>query len=751
VSIRSRLLLLVLAATLIPLSLVAWRFVAEREKEIDVAIGRLALAADDLGNALDERIQGTAQLLYGLARARDLDTTDRGACSAFLSAVREEYPQYTGILTANPDGALFCDSLGTGRELNFRDRQYFRQALNAPDGISLQPVFGRLTGVSVLQIAHPVRAPSGELKRVLLASFNLEKFATDHPVRDAEILIASFDGTVLVRLPTTSRGPPKGSLLGQDPVFAFAEAHGGGGSEEIVGADGDRQVWAAAKSAALRRAGLYVLVGQSKKNLVAAANRRFAQDMIAGTTIALFLILGIWLLAELGIRRQVTRINRMARQLGAGDLEARIPAPHPDGELGGLMTVLNATAQSLESQHAAIEDLNQKLRQSQKMEAVGQLTGGIAHDFNNILTVIIANTEALQQDTAVEPVMAERLEQIMLSADRAADLTKQLLAFSRKQALRPQRTNINDLVTTTRKLLQRTLGEQIEIDAILARGLWAVSIDRAQLENALVNLCLNARDAMPNGGKLLIETGNVVLDEAYASSNSDIPAGRYAMIAVTDSGTGIPQELIEKVFEPFFTTKEVGKGTGLGLSMVYGFIKQSNGHIKIYSEEGHGTSIKLYLPQSEGPSEKEAVSPNALLTGGSERILVVEDDPQVRLSVVNQLRSLGYAVSEASNGPAGVAVLEAAPQPFDLLLSDVVMPGPLKGKTLGDLVAARWPATKVVFISGYTEDAVVHHGRLDAGVMLLTKPFRKSDLASFVRQALDGGARLTPPPESPPC
>jgi PAS domain S-box-containing protein len=408
-------------------------------------------------------------------------------------------------------------------------------------------------------------------------------------------------------------------------------------------------------------------------------------------------------------------------------------------ELGGrpaiLATIQNVTERN-RAERARIA-VAEQLRQSQKMEAVGQLTGGIAHDFNNILTVILANSDALQEEEHLDAGVASRLDQIAQAVERASGLTRQLLAFSRKQPLSPKRTDINTLVTTTGKLLRRALGEQIEIESVLADGLWPINIDRAQLETALVNLCINARDAMPGGGKLLIETGNVTLDEAYVARNPDAAAGDYAMLRIGDTGTGIPPEMLAKVFEPFFTTKGVGKGTGLGLSMVYGFIKQSSGHITIDSEVGRGTSFSLYLPRNVGTQDDAAACPQPAIPGGRERILVVEDDSQVRASVVRQLQRLGYTVSQAPDGAAAVAAFEAAAPPCDLLLTDVIMPGPLNGKALANEVARRWPKTKVMFMSGYSQDIISHHGRLDAGVRLLTKPFRMSDLATIVRHALD--------------
>ncbi|MDP2332707.1 MAG: ATP-binding protein [Reyranella sp.] len=733
-SIRSRLLLLVLVATLLPMLLVGSRFLFERAREVDVAIDNLSTTANDLAAQLNERIRGTVQLQYGLTRARELDTADRKTCSSFLSAVREEYPQYTGILTINPDGKLFCDSLGTGRELDLRDRKYFRQASASPSGVALEPVFGRLTGSAVLQIATPVNTPEGHLKFVLLASLNLEKFVQDRSSRGVEMLFVSFDGTVLVWSPENTRGYRKGSSIKNEALFTFAAEHIEGGAKVMTGVDGNLQVWAVAGSQAMRTAGIYVLVGQSRSTLVAEANRRFAQDMIVLGLVTIFLFFGVWLLAELGLRQQVARIGAMAKQLGSGDLQARIPLPHPRGELGGLMAVLNSTADSLERQRADIEDLSQKLLQSQKMDAIGQLTGGVAHDFNNILMVIMANVDALEEEETLEPRMLERLQEIGNATQRAADLTRQLLAFSRKQALQPKATNLNDLVADTGKLLRRALGEQIEIESVLADNLWTVNVDRAQLETTLVNLCLNARDAMPGGGKLQIETRNVTLNDDDASQAADVEAGDYAVLVVTDTGSGMPPETLAQVFDPFFTTKEVGKGTGLGLSMVYGFIKQSKGHITIHSEVGRGTTFRLYLPRSDSVQEGEAVEQPLPIPHGTERILVVEDEQQVRASVVAQLQSLGYTVTQASDGTAGLAAFAAAPQPYDLLLTDLVMPGTLNGRALADEVVRRWPRTKVVFVSGYAQAMLSGD---HAPGPLLSKPFRKRDLALVVRQALD--------------
>jgi signal transduction histidine kinase/CheY-like chemotaxis protein/CHASE3 domain sensor protein len=406
------------------------------------------------------------------------------------------------------------------------------------------------------------------------------------------------------------------------------------------------------------------------------------------------------------------------------------PLRDASGAISGAALVYHDATASRETEH--------KLLQSQKLDAIGKLTGGVAHDFNNMLTVITGTTETLVAALKDRPALQKTAELIDQAAERCSELIQHLLAFARRQPLRPRNVDINGTVLDIAKLLRPTLGEQIEVNSILEQEVAAAHIDASQLANSLLNMAINARDAMPNGGKLLLETRNVVLDEAYAQGNPEVRPGPYVMLAVSDTGAGMSQDVLDKVFEPFFTTKEVGKGTGLGLSMVYGFVKQSGGHIRIYSEVGHGTTIKLYLPPAHGQAEP-APAPAAALAHGNERILVVEDDALVRNFVTAQLQSLGYRTVAAANGPAAIAIIADGP-PFDLLFTDVIMPGGMTGRQLADEVTKRRPGIKVLYTSGYTDNAIVHQGRLDPGVLLLTKPYRKSQLASTIRRALTGGA-----------
>ena len=385
---------------------------------------------------------------------------------------------------------------------------------------------------------------------------------------------------------------------------------------------------------------------------------------------------------------------------------------------------------------------DEQLRQSQKMEVIGQLTGGIAHDFNNLLTIVMGSLELLQRGLAnADAKTARRIDTAMDGARRAAALTHRLLAFARRQPLQPHALDLNKTLTGMAELLHRVLDAPIELEFVTAAGLWRVMADGHQLENSILNLAVNARDAMPAGGRLTIETGNVFLDEAYiaADAGAGVPPGQYAMIAVSDTGVGMTADVRGKVFEPFFTTKSVGQGTGLGLAQVYGFIKQSNGHIKIYSEVGQGTTVKLYLPRlrtlvAEAP---RPVTENvANLIGAGETILVVEDEEKVRNFTVEVLQEYGYHVIGVENAAPALEIMEGG-QAVDLLFTDVILTGSMNGRHLADAVLERWPGTPVLFTTGYTRNAIIHHGRLDEGINFIGKPFTASALAQTVRRILD--------------
>jgi signal transduction histidine kinase/ActR/RegA family two-component response regulator len=448
------------------------------------------------------------------------------------------------------------------------------------------------------------------------------------------------------------------------------------------------------------------------RNATARTQAQAVTVALAFTTVAIF-VLGAFAFRD-GRRRLAQAVQAKA-------------------EVEGLNAQLTEAAES----RAVAES---KVRQMQKMEAIGQLTGGIAHDFNNMLAIVIGSLDVAKRRLASDPARTETcIDNAMDGAQRAAQLTGRLLAFSRQQPLAPRVLDANKLVGGMSEMLRRTVGEHLRVETVLAGGLWNTFADPGQLESAILNLCVNARDAMPDGGRLTLETNNAYLDDAYAADHADVAAGQYVMVSVSDTGAGMPAEVAERAFDPFYTTKGTGRGTGLGLSQVHGFVKQSGGHVKIYSEPGVGTTVKLYLPRSQaaeaqaGPAAASAELARAV---GEEIVLVVEDEERVRHLSVDALRDLGYTVVQASDANQALAVLELQPR-VDLLFTDIVMPD-MNGRRLADEAVSRRPSLKVLYTTGYTRNAIVHNGMLDADVAFLPKPFTFEQLALKVRQVLDG-------------
>jgi PAS domain S-box-containing protein len=413
------------------------------------------------------------------------------------------------------------------------------------------------------------------------------------------------------------------------------------------------------------------------------------------------------------------------------------------GNLLGFAKVTRDMTERMQAQRA-LRETQEQLAAAQRMEAIGQLSGGIAHDFNNLMMIVIGNLENAQRQTrggeTANPNLQRAINNAMRGAQRAAALTSRLLAFSRRQPLNPKSLDTNKFLTATSEFLQRSLGETIDIAMVGAPGLWQIEADPNHLESALVNVAINARDAMPSGGKVTIEATNVFADEAYCRVNPELSPGQYVLICISDTGSGMPPDVLNRAFEPFFTTKELGQGTGLGLSQVYGFVKQSGGHIKIYSEVDHGTTVKIYLPRYSSQiveEEQESLGPEPSEKG--ETILIVEDDNELRSYLFDVLRGLGYRVLTAPHPRSALAVLEQKATPIHLLLTDVVMPS-MNGRELGRRAQQLRPGLRVLYMTGYARNAVVRHGRLDEGVELLEKPITQNALAARVRRVLDRSA-----------
>jgi signal transduction histidine kinase/ActR/RegA family two-component response regulator len=415
-----------------------------------------------------------------------------------------------------------------------------------------------------------------------------------------------------------------------------------------------------------------------------------------------------------------------------GERGASIEVFHsPTAEGGYVTTLLDVTGR---------RQAEEALRQAQKLEALGQMTGGIAHDFNNLLTIIIGSLELLRRSVGSDDKALERIDMVSVAGERAARLTKQLLAFARRQPLQPEVVNLGSLMQEILPLLRRAVGESIMVECVTSGGLWNTTIDATQFQSAVLNLGINGRDAMPDGGKLTIEVGNAALDDAYAARHAEVEPGQYVLFAITDTGRGMDAATMDRALDPFFTTKPTGEGTGLGLPQVYGFVKQSGGHLKIYSEVGEGTTVKLYLPRGFGQEAVQPARVAALAVAGTETVLLVDDDEIVRATVASMLEELGYTVLLAASGSEALAILKQDVT-VDLLFTDVVMPGSVSGRKLAERAAEIRPGLKVLFTSGYTENAIVHNGRLDPGVELLSKPYGREALAAKIRRVLDGPTR----------
>jgi signal transduction histidine kinase/ActR/RegA family two-component response regulator len=420
----------------------------------------------------------------------------------------------------------------------------------------------------------------------------------------------------------------------------------------------------------------------------------------------------------------------------AGEQGQRVEIFHnPAGDGGYVVTLLDVTER---------RKTEEMLGQAQKLEAVGRMTGGIAHDFNNLLTVIIGGLGLLRRTIGGDANARQRIDMMSSAAERATRLIRQLLAFARRQPLQPEIVNLGPVMQEALPLIRRAVSESVTVECVTAAGLWNTTVDSSEFQAAVLNLAINGRDAMPEGGKLTIELGNAALDDAYAARHAEVEPGQYVMFAITDTGTGMDAAVLAHALDPFFTTKPAGEGTGLGLPQVYGFAKQSGGHLKIYSEVGEGTTVKLYLPRSRAQETVVARSVTGVAVTGSETVLLVDDDDVVRTTVGLMLEDLGYTVLEASGGAEALAVLRRGDR-IDLLFTDVVMPGPINGRQLADEARKLDPRVRILFTSGYTENAIIHHGRLDPGLELLSKPYTRDQLAAKLRRVLDTPQR---PPTS---
>jgi signal transduction histidine kinase len=666
-----------------------------------------AVAEENLIKVLDTHELVAARvgdLLAGLSddeiRAREKEFHDR------IRQQIADLPQVETAWAVDRTGHLLVGARNfPAGGLDLSDRDYFK-AVRAPGpDFYISGLQSRFDNRPFFTVARRRIGSAGEFNGVVVVAVAPDFFRTFYAklLPNAEDYAAGVfraDGATLARFPEIVWRDSAPALPGA-LIRATAENPQSGVFMQPSAFDGVVKMIAYKR---LERYPIYVTIGRTRASIL----REWGGIMLTHLYFGLPATAGLVLLCLLALRR--------TRREAAAIIQAR-----------------EATAQR--------EAAEAQLRQAQKMEAIGQLTSGVAHDFNNLLTVISGNVELLQRRVRDHDLELERFAAAaMRGVDRAATLTQRLLAFSRRQPLDPKPLDINRLIAGMSDLLRRTLGEEIEAETVLAGGLWTVLVDANQLEHSLLNLTINARDAMAGHGKLTIETANTFLDEAYAQAHDEVAPGQYVLISVTDTGSGMTGEVRERAFEPFFTTKESGQGTGLGLSQVYGFIKQSGGHCTIYSEPGQGTTVKLYLPRHLGAVEPvAAAAPAAAGISSGETILLVEDDDDVRAFAADLLRELGYRVLAAATGPEGLRLLDQHPE-VRLLFTDVALPGGMTGRQLAEEAERRHPGLKVLYTTGYARNAIVHQGRLDPGVELIVKPFSSAALAGKIRHLLDSAS-----------
>lgn len=706
---------LVLPAVLFGLA--AWENRAEVTREAETRITKTVGILNEHAVKVFETHVLAMDLVKERLRMIDWSSeADRAALHQVLKTLEKSLDQIAAITITDPNGVMLASSrmYPADPAINFADRDWYaalKERSRERPFVS-QSYVGRQSGQSVFNLADRVPSADASFRGAIAISVDRSYFErfykTIEPERSRSIFLIRGDGAILARDPPTDQ-----RLLSSDaPLMQAMKLPTDSGLYESVSAiDGIARTIGYTKATAYP---VYVGFGLSREAALAPWWRNLRAYAITGFLSALALLV----VSGLAIR-EAKRERLATRRWQEATEQLRLEAEH---------------------RHTA----EGQLRQLQKMEAIGQLTGGIAHDFNNMLAVIVGSLSLAQKRLSAGNTQVQRfIDNAIEGAARATTLTSRLMAFSRQQPLAPQPVNASRLVGGMTELIRRTLGETVQLEAVLGAGLWLTHADPGQLESTLVNLCVNARDAMPSGGKLTIETGNGQLDDAYALQH-DAVAGQYVLIAVTDTGTGMSAEVAAKAFDPFFTTKEVGKGTGLGLSQVHGFVKQSGGHLKIYSEPGHGTTVKIYLPRFYGSASdrdsanaKEWAVADLRYGDPGQIILVVEDEARVRESTVSTLRELNYTVIHAESAEKALLQLAAHPG-TSLLFTDIVMPG-ANGRELADKAVQSYPNLKVLFTTGFTRNAIVHHGVLDAQVQFIAKPFTIEQLSNKVHDVLQSG------------
>jgi signal transduction histidine kinase/CheY-like chemotaxis protein len=716
----------------------------DRRAQAELALTQNASQLARLASVDQERlIEGTRQLLISLSQSRDVQEGNTDRCKAYLQQLLPQFgATYNNLGVSDVHGNVTCSGVDAD-VISIADRPWYRTTIEQQGFVVGDYVIGRQTGRASLPFGYPVRDSAGQLRGAVFATVDLQRLnesliGADWS-EDVTLTVTDRHHTVLAHLPDWQKWV--GQSLKDDVITAKMGSSPRGVVEYVE--RGERQLIAFARIDKPTATGLTVRVFVNKTRAMAGANRSMYQGLGALALMSLFVLIGVKAASDRLLLEPIVRLTKASRRLAAGDLRARAASSTTIPELSELGKDFDDMAAALEEREAARlraeterKDLEQQYHQSQKMDAVGRLAGGIAHDFNNMLTAILGYSELLLEDPSLSVDQRSDIGEIDKAGRTAAALTRQLLAFSRREIVEPIVLDVNTVFGGMDKMLHRLIGEHLQMEIRLAPTLDAVKADRGQIEQVILNLIVNARDAMPRGGSILIETANLDMPDGVVSAYLSAAPGRYVVISVSDTGSGMSADVLVHLFEPFFTTKTVGKGTGLGLATIYGIVKQSGGGITVQSELGHGSTFRIYLPRcDESITEAAAGAAVERAPARNATILIVEDDPGIRDLTAKVLSRYGYAVLTADGGKEARLVCESHPGGIDLLLSDVVMPG-MSGPMVAEMLTKMRPSMKVVYMSGYTDDAIVRHGVMVHEVPFLQKPFTPERLANKIAEVL---------------
>lgn len=729
--IKTKLLILVLTAVL-PIFVLNFYLLFKNLKHDKLMLEQSALhqsqmASDEIDQALFESYQH----LSTFSEFPAIKNKNWQKCSQFLSHIKSQYPYYENIFVGDTDGFVRCSAVPFNKMVTINDRSYFKEVMGKKRYAIGDVAIGRITGKPVVVLAYPVLDQSNNLTAVIGAALSLlsvnKMFTSMNLIPNTAIILTDQQG----RIVSSNIEPEKYTMQDISSAAWF---------QEIL----------------KRKDGVITLQFMGEERLTAITSPKMTKwnsivgiptnavygplrdDLLKSIFFSL-LILSITLFVAKVFGRYIiepiSELTKEVREVGYGDFRRLVNIKTGD-EIEGLASSFNDMVRKLDERKVENEKLQKQFFLSQKMEAIGTLTSGIAHDFNNMLNVILGYTQLIMEEADKNSPQYRHFQQIYNAGQSAADLTGQLLAFSRRQVIDPKIVNPNNIITNLEKMLKRLLGADIALQISLAKDLSPVMADKGQMGQVIMNLCVNARDAMPEGGQLIIETMNTQLDETYRISHPWAGPGSYAMISITDTGMGMDEETQARIFEPFFTTKELGKGTGLGLAVVYGIVKQHNGLIHVYSQKGHGTTFKIYLPAFSGQAEAITTPKLAELRGGNETILLAEDNDMLREMAETILKKFGYTILTAKNGDEAVQIFNANSDKISLAILDIVMPV-CGGEEAYARMSAIKPGLKVLFVTGYS--AGTHHTDFISKERhpFLQKPFSQEDLARKVREALD--------------